>query len=1050
MMDDFDESVDRHQLGVDRHHMGNRPMTFADYNIPDPFYSNRSAIRPPPPESADFLFKPWYYDLVSNNQFDGLEGQLPFDHIEKFEDIVSSIKAEGVQPDYLLCKLFPYSLGERGNSWLRQLRPGSLTTWQEVKDTFLIHFYDESMSEEVRLQISSFSQGPTESFKTAWALIIVTKSYSMEQAMEISPQGHPAKQQVLLRILLPAMASEALITREDSSPLQAAPAIQEGPVSEETVGSESDEETVEIIHRQVVPLKPGNAKDLDIKCQTHVDPIILPKAVLDAAQDISWSDDEVDPRVDTVVNLANQRFKFNNDMFPGSCTPSEVVVAPKKQKRSAIWKGGRVRKSSKQGRIPKNPTGLRKTHQSPPNEEDAAVSFDMNALSRMLDAKFVAQYKKIIKGVADWFLSNTLIYVENGKEVPAENGKEGHCPEHGLSLNSSVYGIAAFYNGIFPGDSSGSRAADVQANHVDEESSKEGSQEFANDGIYGNWNSSNQPLETSPSHVGVNNIDVNVEDNGTPDNANLECSQTLINANSEVGVTLNPAEVSKDGSIPEGGDEIRDGKDNLPGGDEIRDADDNLPETQQEVESEFASAVSSEDLESQEVVHKENKPIQDSPSKGVSQMAIDPPQDSPSPVVAPISITKSTKVLVPEKADVPSQSSVVGNPGRRRSKRLKTISSKLDGRYQFDKKTKLLVGHPSPIANLSSGSLDPEDCFNYSMNKLKALISTSLVGDVTIAIKDVLELIERKKPMANKVMDALLKFSRHILRTDDVDGEKLRVDFPIALIDVVSGVGQLDRAELFIEMTVLACNVHLRTDASLKTDLEPVSRMLPILMRTSSHHQERRMEKTPTNRPRTPERTNMSIPKTYVQTMDYGDEGSEEEFNISEIDWGEDSSHYSWEGGDDYETEPWCEETDSEISLEEKEDEQEEVTSGNEADHYMESYQDDNSWRHKDDSPINPEERIHEYEAEQEEFNDEESLVEPYERDKPWCDETGSQISLGEAKQYGEETWHHEAEESEDEAEEDDSWKHSTDNEGDITEEEEAVSEAGRDDDYEP
>ncbi|KAG7556934.1 Retrotransposon gag domain [Arabidopsis suecica] len=167
-MDDFDESVDRHQLGVDRHHTGNRPTTFADYNRPDPFYSNRSPIRPPPPARADFAFKPWYYDFVSKNQFDGLEGQLPFDHIEKFEDMVLSIKAEGLPLDYLLCKLFPYSHGERGTIWLRQLRPRSLTTWQEVKDAFLINFYDESMSEEVRLQISSFSQGPTESFKAAW------------------------------------------------------------------------------------------------------------------------------------------------------------------------------------------------------------------------------------------------------------------------------------------------------------------------------------------------------------------------------------------------------------------------------------------------------------------------------------------------------------------------------------------------------------------------------------------------------------------------------------------------------------------------------------------------------------------------------------------------------------------------------------------------------------------------------------------------------------------------------------------------------------------
>ncbi|KAG7578938.1 Retrotransposon gag domain [Arabidopsis thaliana x Arabidopsis arenosa] len=98
-------------------------------------------------------------------------GELPFDHIEKFEDMVSSIKAEGIPVDYLLCKLFPYSLGERGKIWLRQLRPGSLTTWQKVKDAFLIHFYDESMSEEVILDTASNGNFTTRTPSEATKLI---------------------------------------------------------------------------------------------------------------------------------------------------------------------------------------------------------------------------------------------------------------------------------------------------------------------------------------------------------------------------------------------------------------------------------------------------------------------------------------------------------------------------------------------------------------------------------------------------------------------------------------------------------------------------------------------------------------------------------------------------------------------------------------------------------------------------------------------------------------------------------------------------------------
>ena len=68
--------------------------------------------------------------------------------------------------------------------------------------------------------------------------------------------------------------------------------------------------------------------------QTRVDPIIRPNAVLDPVLDLSWVVDEVDPPVDTMVKLASEGFTFNNDMFPGGCLPSEVFVAPKKQKKT--------------------------------------------------------------------------------------------------------------------------------------------------------------------------------------------------------------------------------------------------------------------------------------------------------------------------------------------------------------------------------------------------------------------------------------------------------------------------------------------------------------------------------------------------------------------------------------------------------------------------------------------------------------------------------------------------------------------------------------------
>jgi len=49
--------------------------------------------------------------------FHGEPQEHPVDHIERFEDLVSSIKAKSVSYDYLPCKVFPYSLTGEASFW---------------------------------------------------------------------------------------------------------------------------------------------------------------------------------------------------------------------------------------------------------------------------------------------------------------------------------------------------------------------------------------------------------------------------------------------------------------------------------------------------------------------------------------------------------------------------------------------------------------------------------------------------------------------------------------------------------------------------------------------------------------------------------------------------------------------------------------------------------------------------------------------------------------------------------------------------------------------
>ncbi|KAG7529622.1 hypothetical protein ISN44_Un131g000100 [Arabidopsis suecica] len=81
--------------------------------------------------------------------------------------ISTGLASNGVSEDYLLCKLFPYSLAGKAASWLKQFKACSLKTWRSIKIAFLNNFYDDAKSEELS-KLSNVTQGPAGAFKAAW------------------------------------------------------------------------------------------------------------------------------------------------------------------------------------------------------------------------------------------------------------------------------------------------------------------------------------------------------------------------------------------------------------------------------------------------------------------------------------------------------------------------------------------------------------------------------------------------------------------------------------------------------------------------------------------------------------------------------------------------------------------------------------------------------------------------------------------------------------------------------------------------------------------
>ena len=104
---------------------------------------------------------------MGQHPYCGLLDENPSDHIETLEDFVSGIQKYEATKDYIICKLFKYSLSGNAKNWLRSLPPGSLTTWTDVRTAFMTEFLDDARAEEMRDKIWTFFQEPTGAFKSS-------------------------------------------------------------------------------------------------------------------------------------------------------------------------------------------------------------------------------------------------------------------------------------------------------------------------------------------------------------------------------------------------------------------------------------------------------------------------------------------------------------------------------------------------------------------------------------------------------------------------------------------------------------------------------------------------------------------------------------------------------------------------------------------------------------------------------------------------------------------------------------------------------------------
>jgi len=144
---------------------GERSVLLRDHYLPST-YTSPSCLQLPNVTVANYEIKSSIIQMLPS--FYGLNNEDPYQHIDDFLEIFSTIKLQGFSKDALRMCLFPFSLKDKAKHLLKSLEPNSVTSWTQMQQGFLKKYFPISKTNQIRKAIIGFSQFEGEQFQETW------------------------------------------------------------------------------------------------------------------------------------------------------------------------------------------------------------------------------------------------------------------------------------------------------------------------------------------------------------------------------------------------------------------------------------------------------------------------------------------------------------------------------------------------------------------------------------------------------------------------------------------------------------------------------------------------------------------------------------------------------------------------------------------------------------------------------------------------------------------------------------------------------------------